>query len=184
MSWYCDAARGHPVHGPYHDHEYGFPLSDEAALFERFSLEIFQAGLSWLLVLKRRSALQAAFDGFDVDRVAGYDDTDVGRLLADPGIIRNRSKVMAIIDNASRVRAVRNSHGSFDAWIASRHPQRLEAWVKMFRATFRFAGPEVVREFLTSIGYLPGAHRIDCPVHASIALQEPPWMRTDPRFYE
>ena len=72
MSWYCDVAPGHPVHGPYHDNEYGFPLEDEAALLERLSLEIFQAGLSWLIVLKKRPSTVAAFDGFDVDSVAGY----------------------------------------------------------------------------------------------------------------
>jgi len=184
MSWYCDAATGHPIHGPYHDFEYGFPLTDEAPLFERLSLEIFQAGLSWLLVLKKRPSLKAAFDQFDVDKVAAYGDIETVRLLADPGVIRNRLKIAAIIDNGKRIRALRDSHGGFAAWLASHHPQLPEDWVAMFRQTFRFTGGEVVREFLMSVGYLPGAHRTDCPVYALIARQDPPWLQVGSRFYE
>lgn len=176
MSWYCDAAAGHPVHGPYHDEEYGFPLLDEAGLFERLSLEIFQAGLSWLIVLKKRPALLRAFEGFEVERVAAYGDTEVARLLGDAAIIRNRRKIAATIENARRVIALRQAHGSFAAWIAAQHPLGKEEWVKLFRATFVFMGGEVVGEFLMSIGYLPGAHREDCPVHRRIAALSPPWM--------
>jgi len=164
MSWYCDVAPGHPFHGPYHDTEYGFPTTDETVLFERLCLEIFQAGLSWLLVLKKRSAMNAAFAGFDVDRVAAFDDADRARLLADPGVIRNKRKIEAVIGNARVVRGLRDSHGGFSRWIAAHHPRDLAAWVKVFRATFAFTGPEVVNEFLMSIGVLPGAHRDDCPV--------------------
>jgi DNA-3-methyladenine glycosylase I len=184
MSWYCEVAANHPIHGPYHDFEYGFPLTDESALFERLSLEIFQAGLSWLLVLKKRPALTAAFDGFDVDRLAAYGDADVGRLLADPGIIRNRLKIGAIIDNAKRVRSMRDTHGGFDGWLACAHPQLPDDWVKTFRQTFRFTGGEVVREFLMSIGYLPGAHHPNCPAYARIARLSPPWLQPGLDFYE
>lgn len=184
MSWYCDAATNHPFHGPYHDLEYGFPVSNEAALFERLSLEIFQAGLSWLLVLKKRPALNAAFSGFDVDQVAAYGDDDTARLLADSGIIRNRLKISAIIENGRRIRALRGSHGSFDAWLASHHPQSLEDWISTFRRAFRFTGGEVVREFLMSVGYLPGAHRADCSVYAEIARRNPPWLQAGLGFYQ
>ena len=92
MSNYCKIAPGHEFHGPYHDTEYGFPSRDERVLHERLALEIFQAGLSWLIVLKKRAAMNAAFDGFDVDKVAAYGARDVRRLLADGGIIRNRLK--------------------------------------------------------------------------------------------
>ena len=177
MSWYCDVAPGHPLHGPYHDHEYGFPLEDESALLERLSLEIFQAGLSWLIVLKKRPTTAAAFHGFDVDRVAGYGAGDVARLLGDPGIIRNRRKVGAIIENARRVRGLRESHGGFAAWIAAHHPRGKDEWVELFGETFRFTGGEVVGEFLMSIGYLPGSHRDDCPVFGRIARLDPPWAR-------
>lgn len=176
MSWYCDVAPGHPVHGPYHDHEYGFPLDDERALFERLSLEIFQAGLSWLIVLKKRPTLVAAFDGFAPDRVAAYGEADIARLMADPGIIRNRRKIAAVIENARRVVALRGRHRSFAAWIAAHHPLAKDEWVALFRKTFVFMGGEVVGEFLMSIGYLPGAHRDDCPVHARIAPLKPAWM--------
>ena len=177
MSWYCDSAPGHPFHGPYHDDEYGFPIEDEAALFERLALEIMQAGLSWLIVLKKRQGMAAAFDGFDVDRVASYGEADTARLLADAGIIRNRRKVAAIIENARRLQALRPSHGGFARWIAAHHPLKKEDWVKVFRRTFVFMGGEVVGEFLMSIGYLPGCHRPDCPAYARIAALDPPWMR-------
>lgn len=179
MSWYCDVAPGHPLHGPYHDHEYGFPLDDERALFERLSLEIFQAGLSWLIVLKKRAALVEAFDGFSPDRVAAYGDADVARLMADERIIRNRRKIAAVIENARRLVAIRARHGSFAGWIAAHHPRGKEDWVRLFRGTFVFMGGEVVNEFLMSIGYLPGAHRDDCPVHARILPLRPAWLRDE-----
>lgn len=175
MNWYCDVAPGHPHHGPYHDHEYGFPVDDERALFERLSLEIFQAGLSWLIVLKKRPALVAAFDNFQVDVVAEYGDAERARLLADAGIIRNRRKIDAIIENACRLQDLRCRHGSFAAWIAAHHPRAKDEWVKLFRQTFVFMGGEVVNEFLMSIGVLPGAHKPDCPVQARIMASNPPW---------
>ncbi len=164
MSWYCDIAPGHPHHGPYHDHEYGFPLSDDAALFERLCLEIFQAGLSWLIVLKKREATRLAFEGFRPATVAAYGEAEVERLLQDPGIIRNRRKILAIIENARRLQRLSAQYGSFAAWLAAQPEQPKEAWVKLFKQTFTFTGGEVVNEFLMSIGLLPGAHRPDCPV--------------------
>ena len=178
MSKYCDIAIGHPLHGPYHDTEYGFPLTDERALFELQSLELFQAGLSWELILKKRPTTVAAFDGFDVDRVAAYGEGDVARLLADPGIIRNRLKVDAAIANARRIQALRASHGSFKGWLDAHHPLSREDWVKLFKKTFTFTGGEITGEFLMSTGYLPGAHDEDCPVFARVARLDPPWMRS------
>ncbi len=177
MSWYCDVAPGHPLHGPYHGEEYGFPLTEEAALLERLALEIFQAGLSWEIVLKKRPAIHQAFDGFEVDRVAAYGERETKRLLADASIIRNRLKVASIIDNARRVKEMRQSHGGFASWIAAHHPRSKTEWVKLFKKTFRFTGGEIVGEFLLSIGYLPGTHREDCPAYARIAKLNPPWMR-------
>src|SRR5688572_32988278 len=100
MSSYCDAAPGQPFHGPYHDTEYGFPLHDDAAPLERLALEINQAGLSWLTILKKKDNFHRAFDGFDVDTVAAYGERERARLLEDAGIIRNRLKVDAVIENA------------------------------------------------------------------------------------
>jgi DNA-3-methyladenine glycosylase I len=177
MTAYCSVAPGHPFHGPYHDTEYGFPSRDDAVLFERLVLEINQAGLSWLTILKKREAFSAAFDGFDLDRVAAYKARDVKRLLADAGIIRNRLKIEAAIENARRLQKIRDQHGSFAAWLDANHPLTKEEWVKLFKANFRFTGGEIVNEFLMSLGYLPGAHELDCPVYAKIARRRPPWAR-------
>ncbi|MCW5774013.1 MAG: DNA-3-methyladenine glycosylase I [Rhodospirillaceae bacterium] len=177
MSSYCDFAPGHPLHGPYHDTEYGFPLEGDDALFERFLLEINQAGLSWELMLKRREQFRAAYSGFAVAKVARYGKRDVARLLADPGVIRNRLKVEAAIANAQKIEELQQSHGSFAQWLAAQHPLTKPEWVKLFRKTFRFAGPEIVGEFLMSIGYLPGAHRETCPVFRKIAKLKPAWAR-------
>lgn len=183
MTWYCDVAPGDPWHGPYHETEHGFPTADEAVLLERLAMEIMQAGLSWLTVLKKREATAAAFAGFDVDRVAGFTDADRARALADPGIIRNRLKVAAIVHNAQVIQGMRASHGGFAGWLAAHHPLRKDDWVKLFKKTFRFTGGEITGEFLMSTGYLPGAHRPDCPVYARVAALSPPWMAAGADFY-
>ena len=166
---YCEAAPGHPFHGPYHDEEYGFPVADDDALFERLVLEINQAGLSWLTILKKREAFRRAFQGFEIDRVARFTSAKRERLLADEGIIRNRLKVNAVIENAKWILEIRKSHGSFADWLDSYHPQSKEEWVKLFKKTFLFTGGEIVGEFLMSLGYLPGAHSPKCPVSRKIA---------------
>ncbi|CAN5895557.1 DNA-3-methyladenine glycosylase I [soil metagenome] len=173
---YCGLA-DHPIHGPYHNDEYGFPLSTDAALFERLALEINQAGLSWLTILKKKENFRRAFDGFDIDIVAAYGEGERARLLADAGIIRNRLKVDAVIDNARRLIAIRETNGSFAGWLDAQHPLPKEEWVRLFRRTFRFTGGEIVGEFLMSTGYLPGAHDPDCPVYTRIAARNPPWLR-------
>jgi DNA-3-methyladenine glycosylase I len=196
MATYCDIAPGLEWHGPYHDTEYGFPLTGDAELFERLVLEINQAGLSWLTILKKRAAFRAAYDGFDPERVAGYGKREVRRLLADAGIIRNRLKVEAAIANAKAILALRASHGSFAKWLdahtqmddgkaqgrkgartgSGKRPRSREEWVKLFKQTFRFTGGEIVGEFLTSTGYLPGAHQESCPVYPRIVKRRPPWL--------
>lgn len=153
-------------------------MRDDAGLFERLVLEINQAGLSWLTILKRRDGFSEAYEGFDIDRIAAYGDKDQARLLADPGVIRNRLKVAAVIENARRLVAIREQHGSFAAWLEAHHPLEKADWVKLFRATFKFTGPEIVGEFLMSTGYLPGAHRPDCPVYAQIVKMDPPFLVT------
>ena len=173
---YCDVAAGHPFHGPYHDEEYGFPVGDDDALFERLVLEINQAGLSWLTILKKREAFREAFAGFDVDRVARFTSAKRARLLTNAGIIRNRLKVDAAIENAKRIVAIRRSHGSFAGWLEEHHPREGDEWVRLFRRTFVFTGGEITSSFLISIGYLPGAHDRDCRVFRRIAKLGPPWM--------
>ncbi len=175
MSGYCQAAPGHPFHGPYHDTEYGFPVTDESALFERLVLEINQAGLSWLTILKKRDGFRRAYARFDVDAVSEFGEADRQRLLADADIIRNRLKVDAAIANARTIRDLRESHGGFSAWLQAHHPLEKPDWVKLFRKTFRFTGGEITGEFLMSTGYLPGAHAEGCPVQQRILAAKPPW---------
>jgi DNA-3-methyladenine glycosylase I len=172
---YCRLAPEHPVHGRYHDTEYGFPSKDENVLFERLVLEINQAGLSWLTILNKRSAFRTAYREFEVDRVAGFGPDDIERLLGDPGIIRNRLKIEAAAENARRIQRLRESHGSFANWLDTHHPRSVEAWTQLFRRTFRFTGGQIVNEFLLSLGYLPGAHEPDCPIYARILESAPPW---------
>ncbi|MCY4231770.1 MAG: DNA-3-methyladenine glycosylase I [Alphaproteobacteria bacterium] len=174
---YCKTAPGHPWHGPYHDCEYGFPTRNDAVLFERLALEINQAGLSWLTVLKKRAAFFEAFREFDPRVVANFDEADRARLLGDARIIRNRLKIAAVMENAGRVVAIQSEYGSFASWLDKHHPLPKDDWVKLFKETFKFMGGEIVGEFLMSTGYLPGAHNPDCPVYARIVPLAPPWMR-------
>lgn len=177
MSGYCSIAPGHPVHGHYHDNEYGFPQREEAELFERLVLEINQAGLSWETILKKREGFRRAYDGFDVDAVAAYTQPDIDRLLGDAGIIRNRLKVLAAIHNAQVIQSLRASHGGFVEWLDAHHPLDKAGWVKLFKKTFRFTGGEITGEFLMSLGYLKGAHADGCPVQQRILELKPAWSR-------
>jgi DNA-3-methyladenine glycosylase I len=184
MSGYCLIAPDHPVHASYHNFEYGFPLEDERALFERLGLEIFQAGLSWEITLKKRPSLLKAFHRFQVNKVAAYGVSDVKRLLADAGIIRNRLKIKAIIENAKRVQTLRKSHGGFAAFLAAHHPLAKKEWVKLFKKTFLFTGGEITGEFLMSIGYLPGAHRESCPVYKRLKKEYAlPWLKAQKKGF-
>ena len=164
MSAYCEFAPTDPLHKPYHDEEYGFPTRDDAALFERLVLEINQAGLSWATILRKRAAFGRAYGGFDIAAVAAYGEADTARLLGDAGIVRNRLKVAAAIENARRLVRLREEFGSFAGWLDSHHPLTKEEWVKLFKKTFVFTGGEIVGEFLMSIGLLPGAHESSCPI--------------------
>ncbi len=177
MSEYCKFAPTSPIHQPYHDREYGFPNRDDNQLFERLILEINQAGLSWQLMLKKRETFRAAYDSFDIEAVAGYGEADRERLLADPGIVRNRLKVNAAITNARKILEIQNEYGSFAEWLDANHPLPLIEWRRLFKKTFVFTGGEIVNEFLMSLGYLPGAHSDDCPVYAEIAALEPPFLK-------
>jgi DNA-3-methyladenine glycosylase I len=164
------------LHQPYHDLEYGFPVGDDAALFERLVLEINQAGLSWATILKKRQGFRRAYGEFDIDAVAAYAEAERSRLLNDAGIIRNRLKVNAAIENARRLVKLREECGSFAGWLNRHHPRPLEEWVRLFKKTFLFTGGEIVNEFLMSTGYLPGAHRPNCPVYEKIVALNPPWL--------
>jgi len=175
---YCRIAKGHPFHGPYHDREYGFPVRRESALFERLALEINQAGLSWLTMLVKRENFRKAFEGFDPEVVAAYGAREFRRLMQDAGIIRNRLKIQAVVENAKRILAIRESHGSFAKWLDAHHPRSAKEWQRLFKKTFVFTGGEIVGSFLLSTGYLRGAHVPSCPVSGRIAKKQPPWSRS------
>lgn len=168
-----------PLLRDYYDTEWGMPVRDERGLFERLSLEAFQSGLSWVTILRKRPAFRVAFDGFDPEVVAGYGDADVARLLADPGIVRNRAKVLATIGNARATLALRARGGLPEliwshrpattprprtlAEIPTRSPES-EALTKALRAAgFRFVGPTTMFALMEAVGvvdtHLLGSHR-------------------------
>ncbi|MGK6352985.1 DNA-3-methyladenine glycosylase I [Parapedobacter sp. DT-150] len=163
------------LHKNYHDNHYGFPIHDDNELFGRLIMEINQAGLSWETILRKEDAFRKAYDHFDIAKVAAYTEVDRERLLADAGIIRNRLKVNAAIENAKVILQLQETYGSFEKWLEHHHPMALPEWMKLFKKTFKFTGGEIVNEFLMSTGYLPGAHAIDCPVHAEILKTKPMW---------
>jgi DNA-3-methyladenine glycosylase I len=175
MASYCEIAPGHLFHGPYHDTEYGFPVRDDDRLFERLVLEINQAGLSWLTILRKRDAFREAFADFSLEKVARFDARRKARLLQNAGIIRNRLKIDAAIENAKRILALRKSHGSFAHWLDAHHPREKSEWVKLFKQTFVFTGGEITGSFLLSTGYLDGAHEPGCPVYSRVLAAKPPW---------
>jgi DNA-3-methyladenine glycosylase I len=180
MTTYCDYCNSHPedtFNRTYHDTEYGFPLQDDNLLFERLILEINQAGLSWITILKKADNFRKAYDGFDIEKVASYSDIDRLRLLADPGIIRNRLKINAAIVNAQKIQELKKEYGSFKGWLDANYQLSKEEWIKLFKKTFVFTGGEIVNEFLVSTGYLPGAHDESCPSFKEVASLRPAWMR-------
>ena len=177
---YCEYVRAHPedeYNRLYHDSQYGFPLSEDHLLFERFMFEINQAGLSWITILKKADNFRRAYDRFDIDKIASYGKRDITRLLSDAGIIRNRLKVNAALENAKQIQVLRGEFGTFKNWLDVHSSLSLEEWTKLFKQTFVFTGGEIVREFLVSTGYLPGAHDEDCMVYISVAALHPAWMR-------
>ncbi len=153
------------VHRIYHDTQYGFPIKSDDELFERLVLEINQAGLSWNTILLKQKNFQKAFHNFKIKKVANYKASDIKRLLSDAGIIRNRLKIEATIHNANVILQLKKEHGSFKKWLDKHKANTKEEWVKLFKKTFRFTGGEIVKEFLQSIGYLPGAHVKTCKIY-------------------
>jgi DNA-3-methyladenine glycosylase I len=171
----------------YHDDEWGVPLHDDRALFELLTLEGAQAGLSWTTVLNRRDGYRRAFDGFDLETVAGYGAEDEARLLADAGIIRNRAKVASTIGNARAALAVIGELGSLDAHLWSfvdgrpvqnrwQGPEEIPAETDASRAMskdlkrrgFRFVGPTILYALMQSAG-LVNDHQVQCFRHAQVA---------------
>jgi len=163
------------LHKEYHDKHYGFPIHEDDELFCRLVLEINQAGLSWNTILNKQESFRKAYHNFNIKKVAAYKQKDIDRLLSDAGIIRNRLKVNAAIENAKAILQLKKEMGSFKNWLAHHHPKTKEEWVKLFKKTFKFTGGEIVNEFLMSTGYLPGAHDADCSIHKKILKAKPMW---------
>lgn len=180
MTTYCEYCITHPedtFNKTYHDTQYGFPLDDDNELFERLILEINQAGLSWITILKKADNFRKAYSKFNIAKIAKYTEADRARLLDDAGIIRNRLKVNAAIVNAQKVLELKKEYGSFKGWLDAHHLLTKDEWTKLFKKTFIFTGGEIVNEFLMSTGYLPGAHQKDCPIYKTVAAQKPMWMK-------
>lgn len=179
-SSYCEAVLTMDkdnVHRIYHDNFYGFPIEDDDELFERLLLEINQAGLSWDTILKKQANFKKAYKNFNVKKVAAFKENDFERLMNDAGIIRNRLKINAAIENAKTILVIKKEFGSFKKWIDHHHPKTKDEWVKIFKKTFKFTGGEIVNEFLMSTGYLPGAHIKSCKVYGKLAKAGPAFMK-------
>ncbi len=177
---YCDAVSTMDkdnIHRIYHDTAYGFPIDNDDELFERLVLEINQAGLSWSTILNKQVNFKKAYKNFNIKKVAAFNEKDFERLMNDPGIIRNRLKINAAIENAKTLLGIQKEYGSFKKWIDHHHPKTKDEWVKIFKNTFRFTGGEIVNEFLMSTGYLPGAHIESCPVYKMMVKAKPAFLR-------
>ena len=185
----CPWSGTDPDYVRYHDEEWGVPVHDDRLLFEFLILEGAQAGLSWLTILRKRAAYRAAFANFDAATVARFGARDVRRLLGDAGIVRNRLKVAAAIDNARAVLDVRERHGSLDAylwrfvdgrpiqnrWSALRQvPAETDASRAMSKALrqqgFRFVGPTICYAFMQATGMV-NDHLVDCFRHRQVSRQ-------------
>jgi DNA-3-methyladenine glycosylase I len=177
----CSWAAAAPDYRDYHDREWGFPVADDARLFEKLSLEGFQAGLSWLTILRKREAFRRAFAGFDFNIVAGFAEADVERLLGDAAIVRHRGKIEAVINNAQRAVELVDSEGSLAAMIWRYEPERpagrgpilsetpeSKALAKeLKRRGWRFVGPTTVYAFMQAMG-LVNDHVDGCATHAEV----------------
>lgn len=173
---YCEAVLTmdkNNLHRIYHDQFYGFPIGDDDELFGRLILEINQAGLNWSTILNKEENFRKAYKNWNIKKIASFKEKDFERLMNDAGIIRNRLKITAAIENAKAVLQLQKEYGSFKKWIEHHHPKTKEEWVKIFKSTFRFTGGEIVNEFLMSTGYLPGAHIENCPVYKKVLKAKP-----------
>ncbi|WP_280263211.1 DNA-3-methyladenine glycosylase I [Nocardia wallacei] len=171
----CGWAESSQLYRDYHDQEWGRPLHGDDALFERMCLEAFQSGLSWITILRKRPAFRAAFDGFVIDRVARFTDADVERLLADPGIVRNRAKIESCIANAKVARELGTGLDEL-LWsfaptprprpetlgdVPATTPESVALAKELKRRGFRFVGPTTAYALMQATGMV-NDHLADC----------------------
>ena len=166
---YCEYVKNLPddnIHRVYHDTQYGFKIDSDNELFGRLILEINQAGLSWTTILNKQDNFRTAFSNFDIKKIADYDKSDISRLLANSGIVRNKLKINAVIFNARKILELQKKYGSFKSWLKIKNDSNLNLnnWVILFKENFKFTGNEITKEFLTSTGYIKGAHIETCPI--------------------
>jgi DNA-3-methyladenine glycosylase I len=172
----CAWAESDPLFFPYHDQEWGVPMHDDRMLFEMLNLESAQAGLSWLTILKKRGTYREAFDNFDASKIAKYDEVKRAELLKDKGIIRNRLKVNAFVENALVYLKVKDEFGSFDVYIwqfvdgkpMQGDTERAAAQgisnvmsIDMKKRGFRFVGPTILYAFMQAVGMV-NDHEVSC----------------------
>jgi len=191
--WWADSA---PEYRDYHDREWGFPVADDVRLFEKLSLEGFQAGLSWLTILRKREAFRRAFAGFDFRVVASFDESDVARLLDDASIVRHRGKIEAVINNAGRAVELVSDSGSLAAFLWQFEPtpragglarDAIEAHTDESRALarelkrrgWRFVGPTTVYAFMQAMG-LVNDHLEGCDAWAAVERARAAFKRPGP----
>jgi DNA-3-methyladenine glycosylase I len=178
----CGWSGAAPEFLTYHDTEWGYPVSHDRRLFEKLSLEGFQSGLSWRTILAKREGFRAAFAGFDFEIVAGYTNRDIDRLLQDPGIVRHRGKIEAVINNARRALDMVDSEGSLAAYFwrhepdpdelgapqtASTSPRSVALSKDLTKRGWRFVGPTTAFAFMQAVG-LMNDHIHDCSIRAQV----------------
>ena len=186
----CFWVDGSDIYRTYHDHEWGYPVTDDVRLFEKICLEGFQAGLSWITILKKRENFRAAFVGFDFHKVAKFNESDVERLVQDAGIIRHRGKIEAAINNAQRAIEMEREFGSLHAYfwqyendVSARPTVQDEAYMRTLTTSaeaiamskdlkkrgWKFVGPTTMYAFMQAMG-LVNDHQTDC--HAREAVDQ------------
>ena len=168
-SSYCEYVKNLPednIHRVYHDTQYGFKIDSDNELFGRLILEINQAGLSWTTILNKQDNFRTAFSNFDIKKIADYGKSDISRLLANSGIVRNKLKINAVIFNARKIVELQKKYGSFKSWLKIKNDSNLSLtnWVALIKENFKYTGNEITKEFLTSTGYIKGAHIETCPI--------------------
>ncbi len=158
----CQWAEKDSLLQEYHDEEWGIQVEEDVAFFERLVLEMFQAGLSWRLVLHKRDALRRAFSGFSILKVAAFGAKDIDRLLSDKSIIRNRRKIEGAIENARIFSEIIETYGSFKNYLSQFNDSDEQALFKELKKRFRFMGPKIAESFLQSVGKISAPHEPGC----------------------
>lgn len=182
----CAWCGADPLYLSYHDHEWGVPVHDDRRLFEMLVLEGAQAGLNWLTILRKREHYRRAFEGFEPEKIAAYDESRIAQLLADPGIVRNRLKIRAAVRNARGYLAIRERHGSFEAFlwrhvdfrprqhewrsladVPARTPEAEAMSRDLKQWGFTFVGPTICYAFMQAVGMV-NDHTTNCFRHPEL----------------